>query len=218
LQAGDLLTRREFERRYETMPHIKKAELIEGVVYMGSPVHDEGHGSPHTNMVGWLVNYRVVTPGLHLADNTTLRLDPDNEVQPDIMARIDPVSGGKSRRTNDDFVEGAPELIVEIAATSAAIDLRDKKRVYRRAGVQEYIVWQVYDGRIDWWELREGDYVALQPDAAGVLRSNVFPGLWLDVPAMLADDMLKVLAALQQGINTPEYAAFVERLQMKKTS
>jgi Uma2 family endonuclease len=218
LQAGDLLTRREFERRYEAMPHIKKAELIEGVVYMGSPVHVEAHASPHANMVGWLTVYRAATPGIRLADNATLRLDPDNEPQPDIMAWIGPDTGGKSRRTEDDYLEGAPELIVEIAATSASIDLRDKKRVYRRAGVQEYIVWQVYDRRIDWWELREGEYIPLQPDAAGVVRSQVFPGLWLDVPSMLTDDMAKVLAVLQLGIGTPEHAAFVERLRTKKTS
>jgi Uma2 family endonuclease len=217
LQTGDLLSRREFERRHEAMPHIKKAELIEGVVYMGSPVHDEAHASPHANMVVWVGLYRAATPAVRIADNATLRLDPDNEPQPDIVARLDPQSGGKSRRTEDDYIEGAPELIVEIAATSASIDLRDKKRIYRRAGVQEYIVWQVYERQIDWWELREGEYLPLQPDSTGVIHSHIFPGLWLDVRAMLSDDLTKVLATLQLGIGTSEHTAFVDRLQTKAT-
>lgn len=211
LESGDRLARPEFERRYESMPELKKAELIDGVVYVGSPVR-VSHGKPHGQIIGWLASYSAATPGVELCDNTTVRLDLDNEPQPDALLRIDPAVGGRSRITSDDYLEGPPELIVEIAASSAAYDLHDKLRAYRRNGVQEYLVWQIYERRIDWWELRDGVYVPLGTDEAGVVRSRVFPGLWLATGSMIAGDLAGVLAIVQQGIGTEEHGAFVARL------
>jgi Uma2 family endonuclease len=212
LENGDRLTRPEFERRYQAMPHIKKAELIEGVVYMASPLRFEPHAEPHGQIITWLGVYHAATPGVRLGDNATVRLDMDNEPQPDGLLRLNESVGGRSRLSDDGYVEGAPELIAEVAASSAAYDLRDKLRVYRRNGVQEYLVWQVYDQRLDWFRLREGEYVPLQPDAAGIVRSEVFPGLWLAIPALLEGNLALVLAVLQQGLATSEHAAFVEQL------
>src|SRR5215468_7286816 len=79
LENGDTLTRAEFERRYESMPHLKKAELIEGVVYMPSPVRQLQHGEPHAHLIIWLGYYLVGTPGVTVGDNSTVRLDLDNE-------------------------------------------------------------------------------------------------------------------------------------------
>ncbi len=214
LENGDHLTRAEFERRYDAMPWLKKAELIEGVVYIGSPVRINVHAQPHAHLVTWAGVYCAATPGVIVADNGTLRLDPDNEPQPDVMIRIEPAKGGASRVSADDYVEGAPELIAEVAASSASYGTTTKRKVYWRNGVREYIVWQIYDRRIDWWALREGEYQPLEPDATGVLRSEVLPGLWLHVPALLADDLAKVLAALQQGIGSDEHSAFMERLRL----
>jgi Uma2 family endonuclease len=213
-----MLTRAEFERRYAMMPWLKKADLIEGVVYMGSPVRINVHARPHAHMVTWAGVYCAATAGVTVADNGTLRLDPDNEPQPDVMLQIDPRKGGASHLSADDYAEGAPELIIEVAASSASIDLREKRRAYRRNGVREYIVWQIYDGRIDWWALREGEYQSLQPDEAGVVKSEVFPGLWLDVPALLIDDLAKVLATVQQGIVSEEHAAFIAKLAASAAS
>jgi Uma2 family endonuclease len=103
-------------------------------------------------------------------------------------------------------------LVIEIAASSASLDLGDKRKVYRRNGVREYIVWQIYDRRVDWWALRDGEYQPLSADDAGVLRSEVFPGLWLDVPALIADNLAHLLATLQQGIASDEHAAFVAQV------
>ncbi|MEQ8957793.1 MAG: Uma2 family endonuclease, partial [Coleofasciculus sp. C2-GNP5-27] len=116
LESGDRLTRIEFERRYQQMPENKKAELIEGVVYVASPVRANRHGKPHAQIIGWLLVYESETPGAYLADNTTVRLDADNEPQPDALLRIEPEVGGNSRITEDDYIEGAPELVVEVAA------------------------------------------------------------------------------------------------------
>lgn len=212
LENGDRLTRQEFERRYTAMAHIKKAELIEGVVYVASPVRANRHGRPHAKVIGWLLVYEAATLGVYLADNTTVRLDADNEPQPDALLRIEPEVGGNSRISDDDYVEGTPELIAEIAASSASYDLNDKLNAYRRNGVQEYIVWQSYENRLDWFRLQEGRYVALQTDEAGIIRSEVFPGLWLAVNALREGDMARVLAVLQQGLQTAEHQAFVERL------
>jgi Uma2 family endonuclease len=213
LTSGDRLTRREFEYRYAAMPEHFKAELIEGVVYVASPVRFASHGEPHTHIITWLGVYGAATPGVRMGDNATVRLDPFNELQPDILLRIEPQAGGRSRITDDDYVEGAPELIIEIAASSAAYDLREKKTVYQRNGVQEYLVWQVYEQRLDWFYLHEDEYVPLLPDADGITRSHVFPGLHLDATALLAGDLARVLAALQQGITTHEHVTFADRIR-----
>lgn len=213
LESGDRLTRHEFERRYQAMSQMKKAELIEGVVYVASPVRIKNHGRPHAQVMAWVTAYWVATPGVDLADNATVRLDADNEPQPDVLLRIEPEVGGNSRINDDDYVEGAPELIAEIAASSASYDLKDKLNAYRRNGVQEYIVWQIYENHLDWFKLEEGRYISLEPDAAGVIHSQVFPGLWLAVPALQQGNLALVLAVLQQGLQTPEHQAFVERLR-----
>ncbi len=216
LESGDRLTRHEFERRYQAMPYIKKAELVEGVVYVASPVRMANHGRPHAVLVGWLMVYKAATPGVDLGDNATVRLDADNEPQPDALLRIEPEVGGNSRISEDDYVEGAPELIAEIAASSASYDLNDKLNAYRRNGVQEYIVWQMYENRLDWYSLQEGRYVPLEPDAAGVIRSQIFPGLWLVVNALREGNLAEVLAVLQQGLQTAEHQTFVERLSQQQ--
>ncbi len=212
LETGDHLTRREFERRYHAMPHVKKAELIEGVVYMPSPVRYKNHGSPHLQIATWIGVYLGYTPGLGAADNSTVRLDPDNEPQPDVLLRLDKEKGGRSEISADDYIEGAPELVIEIAGSSASYDLHEKLTVYRRNGVQEYIVWQVHEQLIDWFALEDEQYIKLLPDEAGVIRSRLFPGLWLAAPAMLSGDIPTFLAVLQQGLATPEHQAFVANL------
>ena len=215
LENGDRLTRIQFERRYTAMPQLKKAELIEGIVYIGSPVRVRSHGQPHAAIMAILSAYWIATPGVDIGNNSTVRLDLDNEPQPDVLLRIE--SGGQSLVSDDDYVEGAPELIVEIAASSAAYDLHDKKQVYRRNGVQEYIVWQIFENKLDWFSLQSGEYVPLQPDDNGVVRSLIFPGLWLFVPSLLAGEMVKVIALLQLGLTSPEHAQFIELLANKSS-
>jgi Uma2 family endonuclease len=214
LTAGDRLTRAEFERRYEAHPEIKKAELIEGVVYMPSPTRFEQHSEPHGRVIAWLYAYNARTPGTRVGNNATVRLDYENEVQPDALLRLEPAAGGRSQITADDYLAGPPELIVEIAASSAAYDLHDKRRVYQRSGVQEYLALQVYEQEAAWFVLREGVYEPLPPDAEGILRSEVFPGLWLNAPAFWAGDLVSVLATVQQGLASAGHAAFAAALQL----
>lgn len=209
LENGDRLTRPEFERRYAAMPQIKKAELIEGIVYMPSPVRARQHGRPHALVMGWLSNYWTATPGVDLCDNTTVRLDLDNEPQPDALLRIE---GGTSRISEDDYIEGAPEFVVEIAASSASKDLHDKLRAYRRNGVQEYLVWQIYEQKLNWFSLQAGEYVLLAADNQGMICSQVFPGLWLASLALLQEDLAAVITCLQRGLQTTEHAAFKQKL------
>jgi Uma2 family endonuclease len=212
LENGDRLTRQEFERRYEAMPHVKKAELIEGVVYVPAALRYRRHGKPHSNIMLWLGTYEAATPGVETADNTTVRLDLDNEPQPDALLRIGEAYGGQSSISEDDYVEGAPELIVEIAASTASYDSHDKLRVYRRSGVQEYLVWRVVDRAIDWFYLQAGEYVLLTPDSAGVIQSRIFPGLDLHVEALLAGHLSQVIDVLQQGIVSDRHQNFVSQL------
>jgi len=215
LEAGDRLTRDEFERRYELMPHLKKAELIEGVVYMPSPVSADGHGVPHASFTTWLGVYWSATPGVEVGDNTTVRLDLDNEPQPDDYLRILPEYGGQSGDSGG-YIDGAPELVVEVAASSASYDLHDKMNSYRRNGVCEYVVWRVWDREIDWFFLREGLYERLVPNADGVFQSQVFPGLWLDARALISQKLAHVIEVLQKGLSDPEHAEFVAKLEKAK--
>jgi Uma2 family endonuclease len=217
LESGDRLNRREFERRYAAMPQLKKAELVEGVVYLGSPVRVQKHGKPHSDIIGWLVTYSAATQGVMVCDNTTVRLDPDNEPQPDALLRIEETCGGRSRISEDDYIEGAPELIVEIAASSASYDLHDKKQAYCRNGVQEYIVWQVVEEQVSWFSLQDGDYVTLKPDAAGVVRSLLFPGLNLNIKALLAGNIAEVLAEVRRGITSEAHQEFARQLQQARS-
>jgi len=212
LESGDRLTRQEYERRYTAASHIQKAELVEGVVYVASPVRADRHSRPHAALMAWLGAYWIATPGTDLHDNATVRLDADNEPQPDALLRIEPKVGGRSSISEDDYIEGAPELVAEIAASSATYDLNDKLHAYRRNGVQEYIVWQIYENRIDWFSLQAGRYIPLEPDEQGITRSQVFPGLWLSVNALCLGRRAELLAALQAGLQTAEHQAFVERL------
>ena len=218
LNAGDRLSRAEFERRDQAHPEINKAELIEGVVHMPSPVHFTLHSQPHVDIITWLGLYRAATPGVIGGDNATVRLDYENVVQPDALLRLEPALGGRSRVTEDDYLAGPPELVVKIAASSASYDMHDKRRVYARNGVQEYLVAQAYEQRVDWFVLREGVYEGLQPDDEGVLRSEVFPGLWLPVDALWAGDLATMLAVLQQGLASPEHAVYVAGLHERLPS
>jgi Putative restriction endonuclease len=218
LKEGDRLSRAEFERRYEAMPHLKKAELLEGVVYMPSPVRQAEHSGPRFDLIAWLGQYRGFTPGVEGGDNGTLRLDLENGPQPNAFLMITEACGGHARIDDDGYVAGGPELIAEVAASSVSCDLGDKRNVYRRSGVREYVVWRVLDRAIDWFVLRGGCYVPLVPDASGVYRSEVFPGLWLAADALIAGDLPLVAQTVHQGLASHAHASFVSSLRLKQTS
>ena len=195
LESGDHLTREEFHRRYSARPDIKKAELVEGIVYVGGRVRLVEHAQPHAFAVGWLGLYASQVSGVRISDGGTVFLDERNEVQPDaFLWRPEP---GGPRLTDDGYIDGAPQLIVEIAASSVSYDLHEKMEAYRRNGVGEYVVWRTVDAAIDWFSLRDGTYVRIEPDADGMIESEQFPGLRLHVPSLLAGDLAAVLARLR---------------------
>ncbi|HEY9851739.1 MAG TPA: Uma2 family endonuclease [Leptolyngbyaceae cyanobacterium] len=215
LANGDKLNRYEFEHRYNAMPDSKKAELIEGIVYMGAALRFKSHSQPHAWIMVWLGTYATLTPHVTLGVEPTVRLDLDNEPQPDAVLLIDRKAGGQARLSEDDYIEGAPELIVEIAASSVAIDLHAKKQAYRRNGVKEYLVWQVLDQKFSWFYLERGEYVELSADSNGILSSQIFPGLWLAVNELFAGNMQQVLTILQTGLQSDEHSEFVNQLTSK---
>ncbi|WP_103670519.1 Uma2 family endonuclease [Pseudanabaena sp. BC1403] len=193
LENGDRLDRVEFERRY-TASSIKKAELIEGLVYVASPLRFTPHAEPHGRIIGWLIAYQAMMTGLKVGIEPTVRLDADNEPQPDaVLFRL----GGNAQVDEDGYITGSPELIVEIAASTVSYDLHAKKRAYERNGVKEYIVWRTLDQAIDWFILENDKYVELAPDDAGIMHSREFEGLRLNVTAILNGDMSAVLKTLQ---------------------
>jgi Uma2 family endonuclease len=218
LQEGDHLTVDEFLRRYDAMPHIKKAELIEGVVHMPSPVRIEVHAEQQLDLMTWLGYYRAQTPGVQGGDNATVRLPLGRNVpQPDGCLRVRPGYGGQSTTSADGYVAGAPEWVGEVSASSASYDLHEKLQAYQRNGVQEYVVWCVLDHSIDWFVLR-GDVFRKLQHRHGVFKSKVFPGLWLDAIAMLQGDMVKVLKVLQKGLKSDGHRRLVARLAKQKAN
>jgi Uma2 family endonuclease len=212
LREGDHLDRDEFERRYEAMPDNQKAELLDGVVYMPPPVYFEDHGGPHFDLITWLGAYRIATPGVRGADNTSLRLDLQNEPQPDACLIVLPSHGGRVRIDGGRWVVGGPELVAEVAASSASYDVNQKKAVYQRNGVREYLVWRVLEGAVDWFVLRAGGFEPLPVGEDGIYRSDALPGLWLDAAALVAGNVERVAAVLRQGLESPGHAAFVADL------
>jgi Uma2 family endonuclease len=202
LENGEFMHSREFLRRYERMPQVKKAELIEGVVYMGSPVSVR-HAKPDNLIQLWLGAYASHHPETEALTNATVILDAENTFQPDALLRRLTEHGGLSRVNEDGYLAGPPELIAEIASSSASIDLRDKQRAYCRNGVREYLVWLVAEARLEWFCLEEDEYRLQVPDEQGELRSRIFPGLRLPIASLLAYDTAKVLAALTPSIPLP---------------
>ena len=213
LSAGMRLSRAEFIRRWDLHPEIARAELIGGRVYMPSPVSLE-HGFSEDDVGGWLFNYRVNTPGTDSGTNATTLLLEDSP-QPDRHLRVLPECGGKSW-VEGKFLAGPAELMAEVCLSSTSYDLNEKYDLYEAAGVQEYLAVLMYEREIRWHQLVDGRFQILPPDSDGIHRSRVFPGLWLDGPALLRRDMAAVLTKLQQGLAAPEHLAFVERLSQRR--
>ena len=195
LENGDVFHAREFLRRFERMPDLKKAELIEGIVYMGSPVSVR-HAEADSLIQGWLLAYAARNRQVRAAANVTVLLDPENTVQPDALLRLLPEHGGECAATEKGYLRGAPELVVEVAASSASVDLHDKRRAYERNGVKDYLVWRVLESQLDWFRLEGDEYAKVVADSAGLIHSRIFPGLFLNVSALLAGDAAAVLKAL----------------------
>jgi len=217
LENGEMLRAPEFMRRYEAMTDVKKAELIEGIVYMPSPVRFNAHSVPDALILGWLVAYAAETPGTQAGSNGTVKLDVDNVPQPDAALRIVEECGGRSRLDQKGYLVGSPELVVEIAASSSSIDLHKKLQAYRRNGIKEYLVWRTTENAFDWFVLAEGNY-QLQPlDAKGICQSAIFPGLILNVPALLAQNGSAVFATLRNGLRSKMHRTFVAELAARKT-
>jgi hypothetical protein len=212
LHNGDRLTAEEFERRYDAMPDLKKAELINGVVYMPPPVSFDDHSGPHFDLIGWLGLFRMATPGVHGGDNGTLRLPLNNRPQPDAFLIVHPSHRGQVQIVNG-YIVGGPELVAEVAATSVNYDLTDKLDLYLLNNVREYVVWRVFDREIDWFVLRNGQYDRLELSPEGFFKSEVLPGLWLDRAALIRGDMARVAQIAQEGIASPEHATLTARLQ-----
>lgn len=211
LRNGEHLSRVEFERRWDATPGLVRAELIEGIVFMAPPISDL-HSGFHSLLVRYLDRYAEGTPGVASRITPSLRLDNRNEYQPDCLLRIENPSAGGSRVSADGYLEGAPELVAEIAVSSADYDAHEKREVYERLGVREYLLWRVMDARCDWFALQDGVYEPLPTRADGVTCSRALPGLWLDLPALLAGDEKRVAAVLGRGLKSAEHAAFVKEL------
>jgi hypothetical protein len=217
LYNGQRLDREEFYRRVEEWiaqgKNPRGIERLEGVVYMPASIRFDQHSAPQGMILAWLGVYSAATPGTQSGGNATTKLDQQNDPEGDAVLLIRQESGGQSRIDRRGYITGSPELVVEITGSSSHKDLEVKLEVYRRNGVREYIVWDTIAEELYWFVLENGEYLRLEPDAGGTLRSPVFPGLWLDVGALLDGNLQRVLEVVQQGVAAPEHLEFVARLQ-----
>lgn len=196
------------------MPEVKRAELIGGLVYMPSPVSPD-HRS-HDNLANaWLCYYAVRTPGCDAGGHGTWLMLEDAP-QPDADLRIQPEYGGQSG-VEGKYCAGAPELVAEISLSSASYDLGPKMDLYQTAGVKEYVAFLSGESRVIWYRLVDQKYVPLEPGSDGILRSVVFPGLWLDPGAFLTLDRVRVFDVLEMGLRSPEHEAFVRELSQRRS-
>ena len=214
LVAGDHLDQPEFHRRYEATPTGTNAELIDGVVSMPSPVSRD-HGKAQMAVAAWLSDYVENTPGVEAFDNPTVILGRLSEPQPDFALLIRPESGGQ---TIDDptYIRGAPELVIEVSKTTRYLDLGPKLNGYQQAGVPEYVVRALDPDDVLWFRRADAVFQRVAPDADGLYRSAIFPGLWLDPQALLSGDTRRLRQVVEQGAATPQHAAFVARLAEKR--
>ena len=214
LIAGQRLKRDEFLRRWENMPEVKHAELIGGLVYMPSPISLD-HSSHDGLVIGWLTYYAARTPGCDAGSSGTWLMLEDAP-QPDADLRILPEYGGQSW-VEGPYCAGAPELAAEVSLSSASYDLGPKMELYRVAGVREYVAVLLGERGVVWYRLVDGKYVPLQPGAGGLLRSVVFPGLWLDPDALLTLNGAKIFDVLDLGLRSPEHQDFVQLLGQRRS-
>jgi len=213
LHNGDRLQADEFLRRWEAMPELRHAELIGGRVFlMPSPVSPQ-HGEPHARLAKWFGYYQVFTPGLELLLDTTTRFDDANVAQPDAQLNLPVHAGGRTIRSNPSHVAGVPDLVAEIAYSSENKDLRENFELYQSAGVREYLVWRTCQDAIDWWVNTDAGFRLIQPDEAGVMRSEKFPGLCLDRDLLIQGDDAGLLRLVERTCGQdPRHPAFCQRL------
>jgi Uma2 family endonuclease len=210
LNNGDHMKQPEFHRRYQAYPEDVKIELVGGIVYMASPLRWP-HGNYHVKLGLALELYASGTPGVEAGDNATSILGEESEPQPDLALRLLPEYGGQSRENAERYIEGPPELLAEIAYSSRAIDMKQKREDYENAGVVEYLVLCIEEQEIHWFHFPSKRRI--RPNREGTSRSRIFPGLWLDVPALLAKNSARVEEVVRQGIASREHTEFVKRLE-----
>jgi hypothetical protein len=210
LLEGQRLDQSAFHDLYESMPPGTRAELIDGVVYMPSPIGMQ-HGGALVPVIVWLAYFAEHTPGVQVMDNVTTIVGRRSELQPDAMLRILPECGGRTSNKRG-FVRGAPELVFEVARASRYVDLGPKLVVYQQAGVLDYIVHAMNPDEILWFSREQKTLVPQTIGSDGLYRSTTFPGLWLDPQALVAMNYQRLRAVLDLGCATPEHAAFVAKL------
>ncbi|MGQ0634662.1 MAG: Uma2 family endonuclease [Planctomycetaceae bacterium] len=210
LYSGDRLTQREFHRRYSAYPNDAKFELIGGLVYMASPVGIH-HGEFTALLVHALSRFQDSTPGVRVATDATVILAEDSEPQPDACLWILKEYGGQTRITRQNYLTGGPELVCEVAHSSVAIDLHQKKDDYESAGVREYLVLCLEEQEIRWFDFLTRTQIV--PDERRILLSRALPGFWLLEPALLARDSKALIKTVERGLASAEHAEFVRRLQ-----
>jgi Uma2 family endonuclease len=216
LENGARMNQPMFHALYKNTPEGFRAQLIGGIVYVMASPTSLRHGRPHARVVHWLGLYSDETPGTDVLDNTTNILGPESEPEPDACLLIQPEYGGRTTTDENEMLVGAPELVVEVANTTRAIDLGRKKADYQEAGVQEYVVVLAQEQSAVWFRHTADGFVDLAVGADGVFRSELFPGLWLDPRGIFDPTTRRLTTVSRKGLASPEHAAFIADLAARR--
>ncbi len=209
LENGDHMTQAEFHEFYKSYPKHVKFELIGGIVYRAAPV--PWYHNTYRSAVNFVLGlYLAGTPGIELGANATIILGEQSEPQPNLALRLLPEYGGRSKLNDEQYLEGAPELLAEIAYSDRVLELHEKKQDYQQAGALEYVVLDIENQELYWFDFRSNAVIAPRQ---GVYRSRAFPGLWIDAPALLALDSTRLVTVVRQGLAHRSHTVFVKRLE-----
>ncbi len=215
LSEGMPLSRAEFDQLGEC----RGLERLNGRLCLPpAAFRHRDHGQPHAILAFWATSYIASTSGIEISVASTVKMDADNDPEPDLSLFRTKSFGGRVILDPEGYLVGAPELAAEVSASTTYKDLTVKYKLYQKHGVNEYIVWNTEVGKFDWFELHDGRYQLRPTPEDGIYRSSVFPGLWLDYQSLQAFDYQGVLATLQSGFATPEHAKFVQQLAVARGS
>lgn len=218
LHDGDRLTMEEFERRWDAMPNLKHAELIEGQVYMNAAaLRWDWHSEPHGLLVSVMTHYARVTDGVLFGSDPSVRMNPSSMPQPDAVLRVSEKIGGLSQ-IQKGYVVGRPEFVIEVSGSTDRHDLGAKKTLYLNTGVPEYLNWSVPDEQIVLFRLQSSSYEKVAEDHTGILKSLILPGLWFDPAALIRGDRPRIYEVMDMGIASPEHKEFVQELTRRRES
>jgi Uma2 family endonuclease len=184
----------------------QKADLLDGVIYMASP--DSPEAAEVNGFLQTLLNYftRRLELGKVYGPRSAFRLFPDSHEswapEPDVAF----IRRERTHLWKGSVFQGPPDLAVEIVSTdSIDRDTITKREAYERAGVKEYWIIDLIQGKCTFLRLENDAYREVVASGT-VFRSEVIGGFWLDTGWLFAEELPPPDVCLEKILRSPEQA------------